>query len=146
MAHHSASPTRTSALLVAISAGVFVTLAEQVLLNNRDMKVGAIWQNLAGGGVLNLRAAVVWWVIAGSALVIGAVVASVLSRLPPPWEAARLLRWILSAAGLFVLAHIGHAVGAVEGIGPLAQLGGSAFAILLAALMAAFGAIFALRT
>ena len=133
------------ALLAGMTAGVFATLAAQVLLNNRGLQVGTIWQNIANGDPLNLRAALVWWVIAGSALVVGAAVAGPLGRLPPPWRRYRILRWILGALATIALAHIAHEAGAQEGIGPLAQLGASAAAVLLAALMAAFGAVFALR-
>lgn len=133
-------------LLAGMTAGVFVTSAAQVLLNNRGMKVGAIWQNAANGDAINLKAAVVWWVIAGSALAVGAAVAYGLARAPAPWRRYREVRWVLSGLGLVALAHVAHETTGPEGIGPLAQLGSAAAATMLAALMAAFGAIFALRS
>jgi len=147
MATHSNDPSpRLTPLLVAIAAGVFATLAAQVLLNNRGMMVGTIWQNMANGNPPNLRAAMVWWVIAGSALVVGAAVAAVFARVPAPWQRFRGARWILAGVGLYVLAHIAHATATPEGIGGTAQLGSATIAVLLAGLMAAFGAIFALRS
>ena len=133
-------------LLVAIAAGAFTSLAAQVLLNNRGLMIGTIWQNMASGNPPNLRAAMAWWVIAGAALVVGAAVAAVLVRAPAPWERLRAVRWILAGLGLFALAHVAHAAGAPEGIGATAQLGSASLAVALAGLMAAFGAVFALRS
>jgi hypothetical protein len=132
-------------LLAGMTAAVFVTLAAQVLLNNRGMQIGAIWQNIASGDPLNARAALVWWVVAGSALVVGAAVAALLVRFPQPWEHYRVPRWILSALALLALAHVAHEANAPEGIGALSQLGATVMAAVLAALMAAFGALFARR-
>ncbi len=147
MATHSTNnPTRLAPLLAGMTAGVFVTLAAQVLLNNRGMRIGTIWQNMSVGDPPNLRAAMVWWVVAGSALVVGAAVAAILARSPAPWHRFRVIRWILSGAGLFALAHMAHEAVTPEGIGAAAQLGSTFIAMLLAALMSAFGAIFALRS
>lgn len=147
MASHSTNPSpQLMPLLAAITASVFATLAAQVLLNNRGMMVGTIWQNMANSNPPNLRAALVWWVIAGSALVIGAAVAAVLTRSPPPWHRFRSLRWVLSGLGLLALGHVAHEANAPDGIGAMAQLGSTTFAVLLAGLMAVFGAIFALRS
>lgn len=143
--HATTPPSRSMPLLAGMTAGVFVTLAAQVLLNNHDMHIGTIWQNIAGGDPLNARAALVWWVIAGSALVVGAAVAGLLARFPQPWKRYRALRWILSALALLIMADVAGESTVPEGIGPLAQLGATAGAIFLAALMAGFGAIFALR-
>ena len=146
MATHSATPpTRLLPLLTGMTAGIFATIAMQVLLNNKGMPIGTVWQNIANGEPLNLRAALVWWVIAGSALVVGALVAGVLGHFPTPWRRYRLLRWVLGAIVVFGLAHVAHGADAPEGIKLAAQLTATATAILIAALMAAFGAVFALR-
>ena len=141
----TAPPSRNMPLLAGMTASIFVTLAAQVLLNNRGMQIGTIWQDVASGNPLNARAALVWWVVAGSALVVGAAVAGLLVQFPQPWERYRALRWILSGLGLLALAHVAHEANAPEGIGALSQLGATAMAVVLAALMAAFGALFALR-
>jgi hypothetical protein len=145
MATHSATPSRLLPLLSGMTAGIFATLATQVLLNNKGMQIGAVWQNVANGEPINLRAALVWWVIAGSALVIGAIAAGVLAHFPTPWRRFRVLRWVLAAIAVFVLAHVAHGANAPEGIKFSTQLTATAAAILIAALMAAFGAVFALR-
>ncbi len=145
MATHSATPSRLLPLLSGVTAGIFVTLALQVLLNSRGMQIGTVWQNIAGGEALNLRAALVWWVIAGSAVVAGAAVAGVLGRMPAPWWRYRTIRWILGAAALFALAHVAHGANAPDGIKMTAQLGSAAMSMVLGALMAAFGGVFSLR-
>jgi hypothetical protein len=133
-------------VLAGMTAAVFVTLAIQVLLNNRGMRVGTIWQNMSVGDPPNLRAALVWWVVAGSALVVGAAVTALLTHYPAPWHRLRAARWVLSGIGLLALAHVAHEANAPEGVGAMAQLGSTTIAVLLAALMAVFGAIFALRS
>ena len=144
--HSTENPSRLMPLLAGMTAGIFVTLAVQVLLNNRGMRIGTIWQNMSVGDPPNLRAALVWWVVAGSALVVGAAVAAVLTRSPPPWHRFRAVRWILAGLGLLALGHVAHEANIPEGVGAMAQLGSTTIAVLLAALMAVFGAIFALRS
>lgn len=132
-------------LLAGLTGAVFLTLAAQVLLGNNGMQISAVWQNAASGGALNLRAALVWWVIAGSALVAGAAIAGVLVRTPAPWSGLRAVRWTLAGLGLLVLAHVAHGLTPPEHVSPLTQWLTSLAAIVLAALMGAFGAVFALK-
>lgn len=132
-------------LLAGLTGAVFLTLAIQVLLGNAGMQISAVWQNAASGGALNLRAALVWWVIAGSALIAGAAVAGILVRNPAPWSGFRSLRWIIAALGLLALAHIAHGLTPPEHVNPLTLWLTSLAGIALAALMGGFGAVFALK-
>jgi hypothetical protein len=132
-------------LLAGLTGGAFLTLAVQTLLAGHGMQVGDVWQNVASGGQLNLRAALVWWVIAGSALVAGAALAGVLVRLPAPWHSYRGLRWIVAGVALYLFAATAHGVEPPEHIGALTQLLASAGAIAIGALLGAFGAVFALK-
>jgi len=132
-------------LLAGLTAGAFLTLAVQTLFAGHGMQVGDVWQNVAGGGQLNLRAALVWWVIAGAALIAGAILAGVLVRFPAPWHSYRGLRWIIAAIALYLFASVAHEVGPQGHVGALTQLCTSAGAVALGALMGAFGAVFALR-
>ena len=69
-----------------------------------------------------------------------------LSRLPLPWYRFRLLRWLASAALVFGLAHVGHSAALQSAAGNVSVHVAATFAALCAAaLMALFGAYFALK-
>jgi hypothetical protein len=143
-----ATESRTSkglALLCALTGGVLVALALQILLSTRGWQIAAIWRDMIAGNPLSLQTALVWWIIAGSALVAGAAIAWPVANLAPPWRRNRTVRWIAGAALLYGLAHIGHAAVLPEGVSPAVYLLASIAAIVVAAIMAVIGAIFALR-
>src|SRR5215213_8826285 len=98
--------SRALPLLTALIGGVLLVLALQVVLTARGMQIVDVWRDVIAGNPLSLRAALVWWVIAGSALVAGAAIARPLVLFPPPWRRYRALRWIVGAVIVFALAHI----------------------------------------
>ncbi len=138
--------SRALPLLTALTCGVLLALALQVLLALQGLLVAEIWRDVIDGGSIHLRAAAVWWIIAGSTLVAGAVSARPLARFKPPWVRLRVLRWIAGAATVLVLAYIAHAAAPPEGITALVQLMASTTAVGVGAVMAALGALIALRT
>ncbi len=81
----------------------------------------------------------------GSALLVGAAVASALSRFSWPWLRFRVLRWIAAAALVAALAHIGHGAAMKEGISVGIHSGASFGAACAAALAALFGGYFAAK-
>ena len=117
----------------------------EILLSRAGFDLAGGWRDLLSAQALQLRAAGVWWVIAGSAFIVGAVVAAALSRLPLPWRRLRLLRWILGAAVVYALADIGHSAAMPAGRSAGMALGASLAALGAAALMALFGAYFTIR-
>jgi hypothetical protein len=100
---------------------------------------------MIAGNPLSLQAALVWWIVAGSALVAGAAIAWPLATYAPPWRRNRAPRWIAAAVLLYGFAHVGHGAVLPEGVSAVVYLLASTAAIVLAAIMAAIGAIFALR-
>ena len=116
-----------------------------MLLSARGLQISDIWRDAIAGNPISLRAAMVWWVIAGSALVAGAAIARPLAQYAPPWRRYRTIRWIIGAAIVFGLAHVGHSAGLPENVEPAVYLLASGAAIVIAAVMASIGAIFALR-
>ena len=140
-------PAQSKALpfLFAITGGVVLVMGLQVPLSVRGWQVADIWRDMLAGTPVNLKAAAVWWMIALAALVIGAVIARPLWLYAPPWRRNRLIRWIFGALLLAGLAHVGHSAGIPEGVSALVYLLASTMVIIIAALMAAIGAIFAMR-
>lgn len=131
-------------LVAATLGGVLAAIAAQIVLTQRGIELAGIWREFSARG-LQLRAAGAWWMIAASGLVTGAVLAAALSRLPLPWLRFRLLRWILGAALVAALAHIGHSAATKAGVAVGIHMAASLTAICAAALTALFGAYFAAK-
>jgi hypothetical protein len=134
-------------LVTATTCGVMAAMVAQVLLARRGIELANVWRDLVSSRGLHLRGAGAWWVMAASGFLVGAAVAGAISRLPVPWVGFRLLRWIVGAAVVFALAHVGHSAalkaeaGGAVGVHVAASFG----ALCAAALMALFGAYFAAK-
>lgn len=139
------TPSRALPLLTALTGGVLLALALQISLTARGLQIADVFSDVLAGNPVRLRAAMVWWVIAGSALVTGALVSWALAHFAPPWHSYRGLRWIIGAIIVFALAHIGHGAELPHGVSPVVYLMASAAAVVVAAVMALIGAVFALR-
>jgi hypothetical protein len=139
----TSSSSRALALLTALTCGTLIALALQVLLSHYGMQIADVWREMTTSE--RFRAAMVWWIIAGVTLVTGAVVARPLAQFKPPWVRLRALRWIVGAAIVAALAHVAHQAELPEGVTPMVQLMASGAAITLGAVMASFGAMFAMR-
>jgi hypothetical protein len=142
---HRTDLPRPLALATGIVCGVLAAMVAQILLSRRGIDLAAVWRDLIATRGLHLRAAGAWWIMAASALLVGAVVAAVVSRCPLPWLSFRALRWIAGMALVFGLAHVGHSAAIKAGGSIGSHVGASFAALLAAALMALFGAYFAAR-
>src|SRR5262245_17827003 len=135
---------RPLVLVTAMICGVLAAIAAQIVLAQRGIELAGVWREIASRG-FHLRAAGAWWMMAGSALLVGAAVAGALSRFPLPWLRFRLLRWIGGAILLGLLAHIGHAAAMQAGLAVGIHAAASFAAVCAAALTALFGAYFAAK-
>jgi hypothetical protein len=135
---------RPLVLVTATTCGVLAAIAAQIVLAQRGIELAGVWREIASRG-FHLRAAGAWWMMAGSALLVGAAVAAALSRFPLPWLRFRGLRWIAGAALVAVLAHIGHAAAMKAGVSVGIHSAASVAAVFAAALTALFGAYFAAK-
>jgi hypothetical protein len=135
---------RPLVLVAATTCGVLAAIAAQIVLAQRGIELAGVWRDIASRG-FHLRAAGAWWMMAGSALLVGAAVAAALSRFPLPWLRFRLLRWIAGAALVAVLAHIGHAAAMKAGVAVGIHAAASVAAVFAAAATALFGAYFAAK-
>jgi hypothetical protein len=130
---------------VGVLAGVLAAIAALIVLSHAGIELAGVWRELVTERAPRLRSAGAWWLMAASAFLIGAALAGALSRLPLPWLAFRLPRWLIGAALVFALAHVGHSA-AVKSAGGVGMHVAASFAALCAAtLMALFGAYFAAR-
>jgi hypothetical protein len=114
-------------------------------LSSAGFDLAGLWENLFASGARQLRTAGPWWAIAGIAFVTSGITAAALSRLPPPWQRFRLLRWIVGAAIVLALAQIGHPSAAPEAVGAGVNVAVNLVALVVAAVMALLGAYVAVR-
>lgn len=135
---------RALVLATATTCGVLAAIAAQIVLAQRGIELAGVWREISTRG-FHLRAAGAWWMMAGSALLVGAAVAAALSRFPLPWLGLRVVRWIAGAALVGVLAHIGHAAAMKAGVAVGIHSAASFTAVCAAALTALFGAYFAAK-
>ncbi len=142
---HRTEIPRTLVLTVATTCGVLAAIAAQIALARRGIELTSIWRDLTTTRGRQISAAGAWWMIAGSGLLVGAMVAAALSRFPLPWLRFRLLRWIIGAAIVAVAADIGHSAAAKAGVAVSIHFMASFAAICAAALAALFGAYFAAK-
>jgi hypothetical protein len=129
----------------ALTCGVLAALALQIYLSSAGFDLAGLWENLFASGARQLRTAGPWWAIAGIAFVTSGTTAAALSRLPPPWQRFRLLRWVVGAAIVLALAQIGHPSAAPEAVGAGVNVAVNLVALVVAAVMALLGAYVAVR-
>jgi hypothetical protein len=115
----------------------------EIMLARRGLVLTGAWQSLLRGSGTPLHAALAWWAITGAAFVASFAIAATTSRIS--WLYFRSLRWVAAAALVLVLATIGDAIplAAADAAGrhALATL----TALIVAMVMAGFGAFFAVR-
>lgn len=129
----------------ALTCGVLAALALQIYLTSAGFDLAALWENFFTSGTRELRTAGPWWAIAGIAFVASGITAAALSRLPPPWQRLRPLRWLAGAAAVLALAQLGHPSAAPEAVGAGVNVAVSLVALAVAAVMALLGAYVAVR-
>ncbi len=103
-----------------ITCGVLAAMAVQIVLSRMGIELAGVWRDLFSSRALQLRSAGAWWLIAGSALVVSALVSAILHRLPLPWHRFRALRWLLGAGIVLALAEIGHSASLIRAAAPSA--------------------------
>jgi hypothetical protein len=136
---------RALVLVTATTCGVLAAIAAQIVLAQRGIELAGMWREVVAGKGFHLRAAGAWWMMPGTALLVGAAVAGALSRYPLPWLGLRLVRWIAGAILVGVLAHVGHAAAMKAGVAVGIHSGASFAAMCAAALTALLGAYFAAK-
>jgi hypothetical protein len=140
---HQVDLPRPLIYVTAVTCGVLAAIAMQIALSRAGVELAGVWDSLFST-TPKLRAAGTWWLMVGSAFVVSGGVATALGRLPWPWHRLRVSRWLLAGAVVFGLAEIGHS-STTTTYDIRAQVALSLLALGAAALMALFGAFFAVR-
>jgi hypothetical protein len=140
-----ASSVRTLALASGTIGGFLVAASAQVLLFHKNIELATMWQDLFASSTVQIRSALAWWLLAGTALIGGFVVAAATRFLITNWWPLRLLRWILGAALVAGLAAVGHAASQPAAIDSAAYLAANLSSMTASVLAASVGAFFAAR-
>jgi hypothetical protein len=127
----------------AVMSGMASALATHVALADYGIELAGVWRSLFASNNVQLRSAVAWWTIVFVAFIGGFVVAFVMSRFD--WLYLRFLRGWLLALVVLGLGALAHDLPRAEGIAASAYAFSTAAALVVAFLMASFGAYFALR-
>jgi hypothetical protein len=114
-------------------------------LSSVGFGLAGLWETPFAGGAWQLRTVGPWWAIASVAFVTSGITAAAISRLPPPWQRFRLLRWVGGAVIVLVLAQMGHPSAAPEAVGAGVNVAVNLVALVVAAVMALLGAYVAVR-
>jgi hypothetical protein len=136
------SAFRLALVFAALIGGVVAAMAAEILLARHGIALTGTWRGLLHGGS-QMHAAMAWWSITGVAFITSFVIAAVTSRFS--WLYFRSLRWTAAVVLALALAAVANDIPPAEagaaGTRALATLG----AVLAAAMMAGFGAFFAVR-
>ncbi len=138
------TPSRRPALVVvAIVGGVMAAMIVQIMLARRGLVLTGAWHGLMRGGGTQVHAALAWWAITGAGFAASFVIAAMTSRFT--WLYFRSLRGVAAAALVLALAAIGDAIPLAAADAATYHAQATLMALTVAMLMAAFGAIFAMR-
>jgi hypothetical protein len=125
-----------------MTGGTLFAMAASVVMGRLGIDLLGVWRMLFATGHAQLRWALAWWAIAGAAFMGGFVIAFAMSRFE--WLFLRALRIVLLGAVMIALALLARMAPSAEGVAPTAYLAANIAATVLAAAMAAVGAVFAL--
>ncbi len=134
---------RTLALATGTIGGFLVAASAQVLLFHKNVELATMWHDLFATSTVQIRSALAWWLLAGTALVGGFVAAAVTRFLLTNWWPLRLLRWILGTVLVAGLAAVGHVSTEPAEIDSAAYLAANLSSMTASLLAAAVGAFFA---
>jgi hypothetical protein len=136
---------RLLSFATGVIAGTLAAIAAQIYLARMNVELATAWHDLFVTWSAQFKSALAWWLVAGTALIVGYIAAAMTRFMMLHWWPLRLLRWIAGAAVVAELAAIGHAAGAAAGADPASQVGASLLGGLLAMATAAMGAGFGAR-
>jgi hypothetical protein len=135
---------RTLSLATGTIGGFLFAISAQVLLGQTHFELAAMWRDLFAA-TMQIRSALAWWLIAGTALAGGFLSAAVTRFLLMNWWPLRLLRWILGAAIVAGLGAVGHVASEPGDLDSASFVAANMSGMVAALLAAAVGAFFAAR-
>ena len=129
-------------LTAATTGGVMMAMVVQIMLGQRGIALGT-WQNLSPAAGAHFRAALAWWAIAGAAFIASFAIAAIMLHVS--WLYLRFLRGAAAAALIVALASVGHDAVMPADVAALGHALATLAALIVATMMAGFGAYFAVR-
>lgn len=141
--HEPASPAPLLTFAAGMTGGIVVAMATATVLGHYGIELSGAWRGLFAAQHADLRAALAWWAIAGTALGGGFLIAFATGHLE--WRRMRFLRGWLAAPATFLLAVIAREVAPAAGATPATFVAVNLAAVVTAGVMAAFGSYFAIR-
>jgi hypothetical protein len=136
---------RTLALATGTVGGFLIAISVQVLLGQMNFELAAMLRDLFASSTVQVKSALAWWMIAGTALVGGFLAAALTRFLLTSWWPLRLLRWILGAAMVAGLGAVAHVASEPVELDSAAFVAVNASGMVAALLAAGVGAFFAAR-
>jgi hypothetical protein len=133
----------TIVFAAGMTGGTLFAMAVSILMGRLGIDLFGVWRTLFATSHAQLRWALAWWAIAGAAFIGGFAITFAMSRFE--WLFLRALRVVLLGAVILALAYVARMAPTAEGIVPTAYVAAHAAATVLAAAMAAAGAVFGLR-
>jgi len=131
---------RLLTLMSAMTGGVVTAMVVQIMLGRRGIALTGVHLSAGAGG--HFRAALAWWAMAGAAFLASFVIGAVMSRIS--WLYLRSLRAPAAAALVLALASVSQGA-PVPAETAAAHALATLAAIVVAMMMAGFGAYFAVR-
>lgn len=131
---------RLLTLIAAMAGGVVAAMVVQIMLGNRGIALTDFSVRVSAG---HLRAALAWWAMAGAAFVASFAIAAVMSHVS--WLYLRFLRPAAAAVLALALAAIANDATLPHDVAAIAHVRATLAALVVAMMMAGFGAFFAVR-
>jgi hypothetical protein len=100
---------RLLSFFTGVIAGTLAAIAAQIYLAGMKVALATAWHDLFVTWTAQFKSALAWWLVAGTALIVGYIAAAVTRFLMLHWWPLRMLRWIAGAGIVAALAAIGHA-------------------------------------
>jgi hypothetical protein len=136
---------RMLALATGTIGGFLVALTVQILLGHMNVEVEAVWHDLFVTSTAQIKSALAWWLIAGTALASGFITAAVARFLMLNWWPLRWPRWVLGVAIVAGLAAVGHVASEPSDLDATAHVAANVAGMVAALITACLGAFFAAR-
>jgi hypothetical protein len=136
---------RMLALATGTIGGFLAALTVQILLGHMNVEVEAVWHDLFVTSTAQIKSALAWWLIAGTALASGFITAAVARFLMLNWWPLRWPRWVLGIATVAGLAAVGHVASEPSDLDATAHVAANVAGMIAALISACLGAFFAAR-
>jgi hypothetical protein len=136
---------RMLALSSGTIAGFLIAVSALVMLGHTSVALATMWRDLFVSSTAQVKSALAWWLIAGTALVGGFLAAAMTRFLIVNWWPLRLPRWILGTIMVAGLVAVGRFATEPNELDAATRVASSLSGMMAALVAAGVGAFFAAR-